>query len=432
MTFLAKPIRLNRDDMVNYILAIPKTGMKPNPNTGAIWDPKGVTWHNTAGPTLAQWAEYTQAEKDSWGANYDQWCKATEHWHSGPHFVSPPEEWSEVLCDLQADGIHCSCDNTDHFGCETVGDFAPGKEDPLTGAGAIAVAGAANIIAALCARFDWDPHTHIKFHRDCPRDGHPCPGAQLTNEHAIGLVVARLAEIKEGINSGKYKATQEVKAVDADAPVVPVEQPPKMLELPEWPPTYESAPWFYNSAAVAFNTWKSFGVTNPFALGMVAQFEAESAFKLAAGDNDTAFGMGQWHEPRITEILKGCGIDIKTAPVADQVRAAWWELNNLEKAALADIQACTTAADAGAAACTYYERAGAADAAQRRGLMAERWATYFTSTNPSILTSNPVPAQTQPVTKSATVVRTGVVRLAEHEGSDHVGVLPISPVTVKL
>ena len=196
MTFLAKPLRLDKADMVKYILNLPRTGFKPNPNTGAIWAPRGIVWHNTGVPNLATWARYSEAQKASWGENYDVYCKTLQRWHSGPHGMGTPDDLSFVLCDLQADGIHDSCRNVDHFGWETVGDFAGGADDPLTGPGLAAMESSANAIAALCARFDFDPARAIDFHRNCARDGHPCPGARVTDAWAIGLVERRLADIK--------------------------------------------------------------------------------------------------------------------------------------------------------------------------------------------------------------------------------------------
>lgn len=381
MSFLVTPLRFDRDAMTAYILAIPKTGMKPNPNTGAVWNPVGVTWHNTAGPTLAQWAAYSEAQRESWGANYDAWCRATEHWHAGPHFCATPSGWSFVLGDLQADGIHCTCDNADHFGVETVGDFAVGAENPLSGAGALAVSEAANIIASLCVRFEFDPTKAVKFHRDCPRDGHPCPGAQLTTEHAIGLVVARMAEI----NGAKPTVTPTPIAATA-APVA--QTMPVMVELPVWPPVGHP---FFTKAAQVYNAWKALGVSNPFALAMTTQAEFESAFQSSAvGDQGTAYNIYQWHwVPRGQSILAATGIDVRTETSLSRiVSAAWWELNHTETKARDAIAAATTAHDASVAACTLFEGAGAPMAAERRGVGAERWATWIDK-NASFVTVNP-------------------------------------------
>jgi hypothetical protein len=195
MGFLANPLRLDLQGMTDNILAIPKTGFKPNPNTGKVWAPKGVVLHNTAAPSLGQWANYSDAQKVNWGSNLNNYYKGMG-WHSGPHFCGTPESWSLVLCDLLADGVHDSCRNADYFGVETIGNFAPGADDPATGPGLAAMKASANILASLCARFDFDPDSDIDFHRNCTKDGHLCPGTAVSDGWAIGLVKTRLAQIK--------------------------------------------------------------------------------------------------------------------------------------------------------------------------------------------------------------------------------------------
>ena len=186
MTYLPQPFYLDRDDMVKFILAIPTMGW--------TWKPVGITWHSVTrgSPNLKQWAAYPQAVKAAWGANLDHYYKTDEGWHAGPHFAGTPDE-SFVLCEPRANGVHASCFNSDHFGIETVGDFRTGGDDPLSGPGLASMQSSANIIAALCKRMGWEPAKVINFHRDCPRDGHACPGNLVSNTWAIGLVESQLA-----------------------------------------------------------------------------------------------------------------------------------------------------------------------------------------------------------------------------------------------
>jgi Phage tail lysozyme len=93
----------------------------------------------------------------------------------------------------------------------------------------------------------------------------------------------------------------------------------------------------------------------------------------------------QWRAPRLAAIKTGTGIDILAAvragkgDIQSQVEAAWWELNNVLVYAKAkgaiDLQA--TAYGAATQACVLFEQAGAAEAAQRRGKIAERWSAHF-------------------------------------------------------
>jgi len=195
MTFLPDAKQLTIEEMTKYILAIPHVGFQPNPHTGLIWAPRGVVLHNTAAPSLGQWATYSAAQKQGWGNNLNKYYKGMG-WHSGPHFCGTPEGWSLVLCDPLADGVHDSCRNATYFGVETVGNFAPGADDPKQGPGLAAIQASVNIIASLCARFDFDPDADVDFHRNCKADGHLCPGTLVSDAWAIGMIKARLTEIK--------------------------------------------------------------------------------------------------------------------------------------------------------------------------------------------------------------------------------------------
>ena len=149
-----------------------------------------------------------------------------------------------------------------------------------------------------------------------------------------------------------------------------------MTMLPVWPSASDGA--FFAAAKAVFDQFRGYGLPVAGALGLVAQAEAESAFKITIiGDDGTAHGIFQWHAQRIAAIKAAIGIDIATAPPIDeQCAAAWWELTKFPALGLAQLRAATTAIEAGIVGCEFFERAGAKDAAQRRGGMAERWSTY--------------------------------------------------------
>src|SRR5271157_4636720 len=110
-----------------------------------------------------------------------------------------------------------------------------------------------------------------------------------------------------------------------------------MLAIPAWPDpsTKEGAAFFANATAYV-TALKAHLDSNAFALGMLANAEAESSLDPAAeGDHvgsgagrvATAFGLHQWHADRIAAIKAGSGIDIVTfPPVEIQAEAVWWEL----------------------------------------------------------------------------------------------------------
>ncbi len=118
-------------------------------------------------------------------------------------------------------------------------------------------------------------------------------------------------------------------------------------------------------------------VTEDQAYGFLGNEQCEDSFNgKLRGDKDTAGGEEQWHGDRQQVILKGCGIDVWTASHADQLKAALWELQNIETAALAKIIASTTVTDAATAICEYLERAGEPGAIEERSTAAEAWAEY--------------------------------------------------------
>jgi hypothetical protein len=148
------------------------------------------------------------------------------------------------------------------------------------------------------------------------------------------------------------------------------------IVLPIWPPASDTA--FFAAAREVFEQFRGYGLPIAGSLGMTANAEAESAFKIdIIGDDGSAHGIFQWHSDRIAAIKKAIGVDIATAPPIDeQCAAAFWELQTLPALGLAQLRAVTTASEAGIAGCQFFERAGAAEAAERRGAMALRWSIY--------------------------------------------------------
>ena len=138
---------------------------------------------------------------------------------------------------------------------------------------------------------------------------------------------------------------------------------------------------YYATAATIYKFWLANGFSPAQAAGLLAQADAESSLNPnAVGDHDSAFGLFQWHGARATLIKAGCGIDVtKWPPLADQLKAALWELEHPEHGALLQIRAAKTAYDAGYAAARYWERPGSTLQYSRRGDKAEAWAVYFSS-----------------------------------------------------
>ena len=167
-----------------------------------------------------------------------------------------------------------------------------------------------------------------------------------------------------------------------------------VLSIPEWPAATSSEGLrFFGAAETCFAAWKAKGVSTAFALGMIAQAEAESSFDPnAMGDRETirsggkaptAYGLYQLHGDRMAAVKAGIGIDLealaraKQCTIAQCIDAAWFEFNHMHWTGMAQIAQQKSARNAAVEACILFERASADGAAERRGQMAERWSVYF-------------------------------------------------------
>jgi Phage tail lysozyme len=150
-----------------------------------------------------------------------------------------------------------------------------------------------------------------------------------------------------------------------------------MIPIPPWPPA-SNAMWA--RAAQVVNALYAKCPENPFVVAALANGYMESALEpWAIGDSGTAFSIWQWHfNPRGALILNQTGIDVRSErSILKICDALWWELNSRPYAvALAMIRACRTANAAAQIFCLRIEGAGAADAAERRGLAADHLAAW--------------------------------------------------------
>lgn len=351
------------------------------------WEPKFVVLHNTDKPSVKDWLAYTPGQRKSWGDNLNIYYKQLG-WHSGVHWACTPSGYTIELCDPTEDGISASCFNhLGAYGVEMIGNFENGGDQFNSGAGVETREEAINLLAALHNRFNWDPADYVygvkglHFHKECLADHHPCPGSLVDKNYIIARVKLRMQELKTQSQLSLSGPFSNVGMRETTPITLKIGTP--TVVLPVWPPSGNP---FFSLAARCFLRWQYWINSNPFILGMIANAEAESAFEVnALGDNDSAYGIYQWHGDRCAAIAKGCGIDITKFPtIEQQVDAAFWELKNLEQDAYNRIRNSSTAYDAAMNACIYYERAGAPLAAERRGAMGERWSIYF-SKNPAKL-----------------------------------------------
>lgn len=190
MTYIANPRHYARDEFRAYI-----DGLKWDKG----WKPQFPTLHNTGVPNLAQWIGYGATVEERWGANLNRYYEGLG-WHAGPHLVCCPD-YIWVLCNPEQDGVSVSCWNHLTFGIEMVGDYRTGGDDPTTGEGAKVIENAVWALAVLSHKLGWqignitEGLTGLHFHRECARDGHPCPGDLVNKSNIIGRVVAAMSKL---------------------------------------------------------------------------------------------------------------------------------------------------------------------------------------------------------------------------------------------
>ncbi len=154
------------------------------------WKPEFPTLHNTGVPSLKQWQALGSVPQERWGANLNGYYKSLG-WHAGPHLVVCPDYiWN--LCDLEEDGVSVSCWNKVTLGIEMVGNFEVGGDDFASGAGAKVRDNAVWTLAVLCERFGWKIEDVLRFHRECAKDHHACPGSKVSKPEIIQRVHALL------------------------------------------------------------------------------------------------------------------------------------------------------------------------------------------------------------------------------------------------
>jgi hypothetical protein len=154
------------------------------------------------------------------------------------------------------------------------------------------------------------------------------------------------------------------------------------------------------AAKQAWDFWKSKGMSDQAAAGMVAQEESESGFDPGQrGDGGTAHGSFQWHKDRRDKIFKGTGINVSNEHDPNKQReAAYWELTHGdETTAGGHLAGASSYRQGGEIGSREFERPGLTEAARareaaRRGDIAEQRGKQFSGSAPSILTPSAAPA----------------------------------------
>ncbi|WP_082502790.1 phage tail tip lysozyme [Methylobacterium sp. Leaf100] len=135
------------------------------------------------------------------------------------------------------------------------------------------------------------------------------------------------------------------------------------------------------NAKTAYDFFRSKGLSHEATSGILASVKQESGFNPGArGDGGKAHGLFQHHPDRRAAIMRGTGVDMSNASVADQLKGAWWEMNHGDAGAQRARKILQTpgitARDAGGAFVQHFERP-AKDERASRGAMAEGFAREF-------------------------------------------------------
>ena len=173
--------------------------------------PIGITLHNTAGPTLAEWVE-SGPSHDARILSLQKYYEGLG-WHAGPHlFIS--RDFINGFTPLTEWGIHSTCFNHTHIGIEMVGDYTAEIFD--SGDGAKVRDNAVFALAVLMLKLGLTPEHNLVFHKDCPQDHHDCPGHNVLKPDIIARVRAQMTTLSAarpvalpGVRFGKKPARPE-------------------------------------------------------------------------------------------------------------------------------------------------------------------------------------------------------------------------------
>jgi hypothetical protein len=154
---------------------------------GSAFQPRSVTLHHTASPTLAQRPNgFTQQHL----LNLQHYYGVKMGWHGAPHvFIDDREDGIIVFQPMNLRGVHAVSFNRTSWGMEMLGYY---DAEPFhTGRGAAVRDNAMAALAAMCKRLGAQPDS-IRFHRDDPTTRKSCPGRLVEKAYVVGRVAELL------------------------------------------------------------------------------------------------------------------------------------------------------------------------------------------------------------------------------------------------
>lgn len=160
------------------------------------WRPSMIVLHNTAAPSLAQWHETSDQDRQAGRIpgttrinSLERYFRDEKKWSGCPHLFIPDDRIWEMN-PLTAPGVHSPSWNTVSIGIEMVADFD--REDDDAGTGLLVRRNAVFATAVLCSTLGLDPTRAVKLHREDPQTTHACPGKDFADDRTdvIGEILA--------------------------------------------------------------------------------------------------------------------------------------------------------------------------------------------------------------------------------------------------
>lgn len=197
-----------------------------------LWRPSIIVWHNTAAPTLAQWRQTAEQDRQAKRRpgitrinNLEVFFRDQNKWSSAPHaFIADDLVW--VFTPFIKKGTGSPSWNGNALHLEMIGDFD--REDDDFGAGLKVRKNTVALTAMLCEKLGINPEAGVVInkkplrttgtiflHKQDPLTTHDCPGKDVAQDHD-----AMVQEVREymghgGETDGHYPET----VTKNDAPV---------------------------------------------------------------------------------------------------------------------------------------------------------------------------------------------------------------------
>jgi len=162
-----------------------------------LFVPKFIVVHNTAPPTLKDYANWQKPTPKHGPVSDEQWAHTLEgfykkKWSGGPHFAATPKG-CVVLNPPNYAGVHTPSWNKISWGVETVGDFETDEFGPPISVALVKLLAILHEVAGLTPK----PYTlgtrGLHFHKEDKATTHKtCPGSNMVKSSLVAGVVQEM------------------------------------------------------------------------------------------------------------------------------------------------------------------------------------------------------------------------------------------------